>query len=102
VTASILDTLAAAASSLKSPQATPTSEARQVLELPLDVVHPDPTQPRSVSDPENDPEIQELAESIRSLGFVLEPILVEPDPDRHGEWRIIAGERRFLRAVSRR
>ncbi len=95
MTTPIWDTLEAAASSLKAPQPTSSSEAHQVLELPLDLVHPDPNQPRSVSDPENDPEIQELAESIRSLGFILEPILVEPDPDRHGEWRIIAGERRF-------
>jgi ParB family chromosome partitioning protein len=66
-----------------------------VLELPLESIQPDPNQPRRIVEPENDPEILALADSIRSVGFVLEPILVEPDPEVAGQWRIVAGERRY-------
>jgi ParB/RepB/Spo0J family partition protein len=40
---------------------------------------------------EDDPEDQELAENIRALGQILEPLLLRPDGDR---FRLIAGERR--------
>ena len=69
--------------------------ADQVLDLALERIQPDPNQPRRIVEPENDPEILALADSIRSVGFVLEPILVEPDPEISGQWRIVAGERRY-------
>jgi len=61
----------------------------------LESIQPDPNQPRRIEGPESDPEILALADSIRSVGFVLEPILVEPDPEVAGQWRIVAGERRY-------
>jgi ParB family transcriptional regulator, chromosome partitioning protein len=61
-------------------------------ELPLDLVRPNPRQPRRRFD---DKALNRLAESIRSRG-VLQPIVVAPLPGGHYE--LVAGERR-LRAA---
>lgn len=64
---------------------------RQVLELPIDLIHPNPYQPRREFDPAL---LDELAASIRQLG-ILQPLSVR----KTGEgWELIAGERR-LRAA---
>ena len=60
-----------------------------LVELPLESVIPDPTQPRKKFDEEK---LKELAESIKQHGL-LEPILVKPIED--GKYQIIAGERRW-------
>ncbi|HEX4960906.1 MAG TPA: ParB/RepB/Spo0J family partition protein [Thermoanaerobaculia bacterium] len=73
----------------------PEVTSGQVIDLPLDHIQPDPNQPRPIAEPETDAEILALADSIRTVGFVLEPILVEPDPEVSGQWRIVAGERRY-------
>jgi ParB family transcriptional regulator, chromosome partitioning protein len=63
-------------------------------ELPIDIIVPNPRQPRRTF---AEAELQELAESIRARG-VLQPILVRPDPERAGQYEIVAGERRWRAA----
>lgn len=62
-----------------------------VREIPIELVHSNPDQPRQ-SFREDD--IASLAESIRDKG-VLQPILVRPSPRSPGEFEIVAGERRW-------
>lgn len=60
-------------------------------ELPIDMIHPNPNQPRTEIDDER---IEELADSISKVG-VLQPVVVRP----YGEgYQIIAGERRWRAA----
>lgn len=66
-------------------------ETGRVLFLPVDSIHPNPCQPRRAF---TQPELEELACSIRELG-VLQPLTVRR---REGQWELIAGERR-LRAA---
>ena len=66
-------------------------ESGRVLFLPLDSIHPNPSQPRRTF---AQPELEELAGSIRELG-VLQPLTVRR---RDGQWELVAGERR-LRAA---
>jgi ParB family transcriptional regulator, chromosome partitioning protein len=61
-------------------------------QLPLDLLAPNPDQPRRAF---GDAELAELAESIRAHG-VLQPVLVRPLPG--GRYELLAGERR-LRAA---
>ena len=63
-------------------------DSNRVLFLPVDVIAPNPDQPRRVF-PQH--ELEELAASIRSLGL-LQPLTV-----RRGErgWELVAGERRL-------
>ena len=63
----------------------------KVLFLPVDAIVPNPDQPRRTF---SQPELDELAASIRALG-VLQPLTVRR---RDGVWELIAGERR-LRAA---
>jgi len=64
---------------------------RQVLDLPIGEIGPNPHQPRQRFAPE---ELAELAQSIAQVG-VLQPLSVRRTPDG---WELIAGERR-LRAA---
>lgn len=59
-----------------------------VRQLPVSAVRPNPDQPRKAFGTKA---LEELADSIRSLG-VVEPIVVQPAGDG---WQIIAGERRW-------
>ncbi len=60
-------------------------------ELPIEMISPNPNQPRTDIDEDK---ISELADSIKKVG-VLQPIIVRP----HGEdYQIIAGERRWRAA----
>jgi ParB family chromosome partitioning protein len=63
-------------------------------EIPIELVHRNPNQPRQHF---SETEIAELEESIRTSG-VLQPILVRPSPKQAGEFEIIAGERRWRAA----
>jgi ParB family chromosome partitioning protein len=73
-------------------QVTPaTSALRQV---PLDLLEPNPFQPRSSMDPVA---LDELAQSIRLRG-VLQPLVVRPHPDKQDRFQIVAGERRWRAA----
>jgi ParB family chromosome partitioning protein len=59
--------------------------------LPIDSIHPNPLQPRTVFQPER---LEELAASIRANG-IIQPLIVR----RQGEsYQIIAGERRWRAA----
>jgi ParB family chromosome partitioning protein len=65
--------------------------AEGVREIPVELIHRNPDQPRQVFPPA---EIEELAASIRDKG-VLQPILVRPSARTPGEYEIVAGERRW-------
>lgn len=84
---------------LDEAEAATTPEARAaagVEEVPIEVIRPNPSQPRQ-DFPEE--ELAGLADSIRWKG-VLTPILVRPVSDRGGDIRyeIVAGERRWRAA----
>jgi ParB family chromosome partitioning protein len=71
--------------------ASPTGHSGSALELPVELISPNPYQPRKTFD---DAAIRELSESVRSHGIV-QPLLVT----RNGEkYQLIAGERRFRAA----
>ena len=63
----------------------------QIFELEIELLQPNPLQPRGLITPES---LSELAESIRAHG-VLEPIVVAKTP---AGYQIIAGERRWRAA----
>ena len=63
-------------------------------ETPLDLLQPNPDQPRRSF---ADEELTSLAESIKIQG-VLQPILVRPAPGAPGRFEIVAGERRWRAA----
>jgi ParB family chromosome partitioning protein len=69
-------------------------ENAAVREAPIELLRRNPDQPRKVF---AEAEIDELSASIREKG-VLQPILVRPAPNAHGEWQIVAGERRWRAA----
>lgn len=60
-----------------------------IVKVPIDLVEPNPYQPRMSFDAEA---LEELAESIRALGLI-QPITVRRKSD--GKFQIISGERRF-------
>jgi ParB family chromosome partitioning protein len=69
------------------------SAVRELRELPLEVVLPNPSQPRRHFDEAG---LAELAGSIRECG-VLQPVLVRPSAD--GSYELVAGERRWRAAT---
>jgi ParB family chromosome partitioning protein len=60
-----------------------------ILRIPVDLIEPNPFQPRMSFDQDA---LEELAESIRTLGLI-QPITVRRKED--GRYQIISGERRF-------
>ncbi|AIY06978.1 chromosome partitioning protein [Planococcus sp. PAMC 21323] len=64
--------------------------SEQVIKLPLDKIHANKYQPRTIFDEEK---IEELARTIHVHG-VIQPIVVR-NSGNEGEYEIIAGERRF-------
>lgn len=63
-------------------------QQEQIYELEIDLLQPNPLQPRGLISPES---LSELAESVRAHG-VLEPLVVAKTP---AGFQIIAGERRW-------
>ena len=61
-------------------------------EIPVNLLHPNPWQPRQDFSEEN---LTELANSIKSQG-IIQPLLVRQLPDE--SYQIIAGERRYRAA----
>jgi ParB family chromosome partitioning protein len=74
--------------------ATAPARGTGVREIPVDLIHANPNQPRRNF---SQAEIDELADSIREKG-ILQPILVRPSPKTAGEFEIVAGERRWRAA----
>jgi ParB family chromosome partitioning protein len=70
----------------------PREEPEELRKLPIDLIAPNPQQPRRSFDEET---LVGLAESIRRNG-VLQPVLVRPVPG--GSYELIAGERRWRAA----
>lgn len=64
--------------------------------LDVDRVFPDPKNPRKIE--ESDPTVQELIETAKKVG-ILEPLLVRIDPYKTGDYRIMAGHRRYFSAL---
>jgi ParB family chromosome partitioning protein len=66
--------------------------APELLQLPVDAIHPNPRQPRRRFEAEA---TAGLAESVRTQGL-LQPVMVRPRGQ--GGWELIAGERRWRAA----
>ena len=64
-------------------------QSADILRIPVGQIEPNPYQPRLTFDPEA---LEELAESIRTLGLI-QPITVRKVSE--GRYQIISGERRF-------
>ena len=60
-------------------------------EIDLDLIRPNPRQPRDVFDEDA---LDELVTSIREIG-VLQPVVVRRRPDLPGHYELIMGERRY-------
>src|ERR671937_1945092 len=69
-----------------------SGDAPELRELPLEVINPNPDQPRTRFDPAS---ITSLAASIADAGMV-QPLIVRPLAD--GRYELIAGERRWRAA----
>ncbi|MEL6476384.1 MAG: ParB/RepB/Spo0J family partition protein [Pseudomonadota bacterium] len=65
-----------------------------VASLPIDLLRPNPEQPRRHFD---EAELSELSDSIRQRG-VIQPVIVRPDPENPELFQIVAGERRWRAA----
>jgi len=72
----------------------PSTGQQGVEEVDVDLIAPNPQQPRTVFDPEA---LAELAESIREHG-VIQPLIVSRPGGRGAPYQLIAGERRLLAA----
>ena len=68
---------------------TPKQPSADILRIPVDMIEPNPYQPRMSFDQEA---LGELAESIKTLGLI-QPITVRQISE--GRYQIISGERRF-------
>ena len=68
---------------------TAPKDTSDILRIPVDLIEPNPFQPRMSFDEDA---LEELAESIRTLGLI-QPVTVRRIPS--GRYQIISGERRF-------
>jgi ParB family transcriptional regulator, chromosome partitioning protein len=71
---------------------TEATAAGELRELPVELIKPNPSQPRTKFEPEA---LAALAASIEASG-VVQPLLVRPLPD--GSYELVAGERRWRAA----
>jgi len=69
----------------------PAAASETVYDIRLDLISPDPDQPRKDFD---SAELDDLALSIESSG-VLSPVLLRPDPEQPGRYLLVTGERRY-------
>jgi ParB family chromosome partitioning protein len=74
------------------PETPADAAAGELLELPVSLIKPNPSQPRTTFDPDA---LAALAASIEATG-VVQPLLVRPLPD--GSYELVAGERRWRAA----
>lgn len=77
-----------------SPQLPESRVPRGEALLPVELVVPNPDQPRRDFPREA---LEELSASIREKGMI-QPIIVRPHPGRSGSYQIVAGERRWRAA----
>lgn len=68
-----------------------SGKTRQIRQIPIEDIYPNPHQPRNRFSQDS---LRELADSIRQHG-VLQPILVTPKKGSDHEFILLAGERRF-------
>jgi ParB family chromosome partitioning protein len=85
--------LAALLGDVAAPAAPQVGSVRQVA---LDLLEPNPFQPRTIID---QAALDELAQSIKAHG-ILQPLLVRPHPATNGQFQIVAGERRWRAAAT--
>jgi ParB family chromosome partitioning protein len=71
-----------------------TSEFNHTFEVDVELIRPDPKQSRRQFDQNA---LAALAATLEGEGQ-LQPILLRPDTERHGQWIIVAGERRWRAA----
>lgn len=74
----------------------PPPQGVGVRQVPLDLLEPNPFQPRTTIDAAG---LAELTQSIRSHG-ILQPLLVRPHPAVAERFQIVAGERRWRAAAA--
>ena len=74
-----------------SPAPAPPTHPAHPTQLPIDSIHPNPMQPRTVFQPER---LEELAASIRANG-IIQPLIVRFHGD---QYQMVAGERRWRAA----
>src|SRR5208283_3954564 len=78
------------ASDVTAPATTALLPGERVQELPLDLLDPNPYQPRASM---NQEALEELRASIAAMG-VVEPIIVRSNAEAEGRYQVIAGARR--------
>lgn len=62
--------------------------------VPIELVSANPDQPRKFF---NEKDLAELTSSIQAHG-IIQPLVLRPDPEREGQYQIVAGERRWRAA----
>lgn len=76
-----------------NPDELPAGDARAFRQVPIELVFPNPSNPRRAF---KEDELEELAGSIRQKGL-LQPLVLRPQPSGQG-YQIVAGERRWRAA----
>ncbi len=76
-----------------SAEQNPTAAVADV-NMPIERVHPNPNQPRRDF---SSADLEDLTNSVAEKG-IIQPLIVRPDPNRPGEYQIVAGERRWRAA----
>lgn len=71
-----------------------TSKSGSFYDFDVDIIYPDPNQPRKNFD---ETALQELADDLKKNGLI-QPIVVRDDPDNVGKFIVVAGERRLKAA----
>lgn len=71
-----------------------TSKSGSFYDFDVDIISPDPNQPRKNFDEDA---LQELADDLKKNGLI-QPIVVRDDPDNVGKFIVVAGERRLKAA----
>jgi len=72
----------------------PDAANASVRDIPIDLLDPNPYQPRAAIRMEP---LDELVRSVRAHG-ILQPLLLRPHPSTTGRYQIVAGERRWRAA----
>ncbi|MEY8097556.1 ParB/RepB/Spo0J family partition protein [Falsihalocynthiibacter sp. S25ZX9] len=76
---------------IPAPQDEKEAPVRAEQTIPIELIEPNPDQPRRHFDEEA---LQDLARSITEKG-VIQPLIVRPNPRKQGLYEIVAGERRW-------